>query len=108
MARGRWYPTTTVMGNGDVVIIAGRDENMVEVTIPEVWSNGNLRQLTGASQALPYYPRAFVAPDGRLYVAGGAVNTRFLSLEGNGSWQNGPKRVGEGRPYGSAVMYDDG
>ncbi|HEU4526085.1 MAG TPA: galactose oxidase-like domain-containing protein, partial [Gemmatimonadales bacterium] len=108
MARGRWYPTTTVMGNGDVVIIAGRDEDMVEVTIPEVWSNGNLRQLTGASQALPYYPRAFVAPDGRLYVAGGAVNTRFLSLEGNGSWQNGPKRVGEGRPYGSAVMYDDG
>jgi hypothetical protein len=108
MARGRWYPTTTVMGNGDVVIIAGRDENMVEVTIPEVWSNGTLRQLTGASQALPYYPRAFVAPDGRLYVAGSAINTRYLSLEGNGSWQNGPKRVGEGRPYGSAVMYDDG
>ena len=108
MARGRWYPTTTVMGNGDVVIIAGRDENMIEVTVPEVWSNGTLRQLTGASQALPYYPRAFVAPDGRLYVAGATINTRYLSLAGNGSWQNGPRRLGEGRPYGSAVMYDDG
>lgn len=108
MARGRWYPTTTLMGNGDVVIIAGRDENMLEVTVPEVWSNGTIRQLTGASQTLPYYPRAFVAPDGRLYVAGSAVNTRYLSLAGNGAWQNGPRRVGEGRPYGSAVMYDDG
>jgi hypothetical protein len=108
MARGRWYPTTTVMGNGDVVIIAGRDENMLEVTIPEVWSNGTIRQLTGASQTLPYYPRAFVAPDGRLYVAGSAINTRYLSLDGTGSWQAGPRRLGEGRPYGSAVMYDDG
>ena len=26
MARGRWYPTATVLGNGDVVILAGRDE----------------------------------------------------------------------------------
>ena len=108
MARGRWYPTTTVMGNGDVVIIAGRDENQVEVTVPEVWSNGSLRQLTGASQAFPYYPRAFLAPDGRLYVAGSAINTRFLSLQGTGAWTPGPRRLGEGRPYGSAVMYDDG
>ena len=28
MQRGRWYPTTTVMGNGDVVILAGRDEEV--------------------------------------------------------------------------------
>ena len=53
MQRGRWYPTTTVMGNGDVVIMAGRDEDSVEVTIPEVWSNGTLRQLPGADRAFP-------------------------------------------------------
>jgi galactose oxidase-like protein len=108
MARGRWYPTTTVMGNGDVVILAGKDEDMLEVTVPEVWSGGSLRQLTGANLALPYYPRAFVAPDGRLYVAGPTVNTRFLSLSGTGTWTNGPRRVGPSREYGSAVMYDDG
>jgi hypothetical protein len=108
MAHGRWYPTTTVMGNGDVVIIAGKDENKLNVTVPEVWSNGSLRQLTGANLALSYYPRAFVTPDGRLYMAGPAINTRFLSLSGAGAWTEGPRRLGEGRPYGSAVMYDDG
>ena len=108
MARGRWYPTTTVMGNGDVVILAGKDKDELEVTVPDVWSNGTLRQLTGASLALPYYPRAFVAPDGRLYVAGPARNTRYLSLSGTGSWTGGPQRLGPSREYGSAVMYDDG
>jgi hypothetical protein len=108
MQRGRWYPTTTVMGNGDVVILAGRDENSVEVTIPEVWSNGTLRQLPGADRALPYYPRAFLTPNGRVYVAGPANVTRFLDISGNGAWIGGPSRLGGSREYGSAVMYDDG
>jgi hypothetical protein len=108
MQRGRWYPTTTVMGNGDVVILAGRDQDAVEVTIPEVWSDGSLRQLPGADRALPYYPRAFLTPNGRVYVAGPANVTRFLDISGNGAWTNGPTRLGGSREYGSAVMYDDG
>jgi hypothetical protein len=108
MARGRWYPTTTVMGNGEVVILAGRDQAGVEVEIPEVWSNGSVRRLTGAPRTLPYYPRAFLAPDGRLYVAGSTRPTRFLSLSGSGAWQSGPSRLFGAREYGSAVMYDDG
>jgi galactose oxidase len=108
MARGRWYPTTTTMGTGDVVITAGRDEAGVVVTVPEVWSNGSLRRLTGAPQSLPYYPRTFLAPDGRLYAAGSTRPTRFLSLAGTGSWTKGPTRLFGAREYGSAVMYDDG
>ncbi|HUR95831.1 MAG TPA: galactose oxidase-like domain-containing protein [Gemmatimonadales bacterium] len=109
MVRGRWYPTSTVMGNGDVTIIAGTDEDSVQVTIPEVWSNGSLRQLSGADQALPWYPRAFLAPDGSLFVAGPAVQNRFLNVAGAGSWRNGPRlQYGKQRSYGSAVMYDDG
>lgn len=108
MPRGRWYPTTTVLGNGDVLILAGRDEVATDVPIPDVWSNGSLRQLTGASHVFPYYPRAFLAPDGSVYVAGATEGTRFLSLSGNGSWRAGPRRPGGARNYGSAVMYDDG
>jgi hypothetical protein len=108
MARGRWYPSATTMGNGDVVITAGEDQNTVPVDLPEVWSDGSIRQLTGASRAFPFYPRQFVAPDGRLYVAGPERATFYLSLNGTGAWTPGPPRVFGGRNYGSAVMYDDG
>jgi hypothetical protein len=108
MARGRWYPTATVMGNGEVIILAGRDQAGTEVEIPEVWSNGSVRRLTGAPRTLPYYPRAFLAPDGRLFVAGSSRPTRYLSLNGSGAWQSGPTRLFGAREYGSAVMYDDG
>jgi hypothetical protein len=109
MARGRWYPTATTMGNGDVVITGGTAQDSTVVTIPEVWSDGSIRQLTGAAQALPWYPRAFLAPDGSLFVAGPAPKTRFLSVTGSGSWRRGPDPLfTEGRDYGSAVMYDDG
>ncbi|MFL5495154.1 MAG: galactose oxidase-like domain-containing protein [Gemmatimonadales bacterium] len=107
MARGRWYPTATVLGNGDVAILAGRDEAGVVVTMPEVWSNGSVRQLTGAPQSLPYYPRSFLAPNGSVFVAGTTANTRFLSTAGAGSWQKGPTHQYGAREYGSAVMYDD-
>ncbi len=66
MARGRWYPTSTVMGNGDVVIAAGADQDSLDVTVPEVWSNGTIHRLTGADLKLPWYPRDFLAPDGTL------------------------------------------
>jgi galactose oxidase len=109
MARGRWYPTATTMGNGDVVVTAGRDEAGLVVTTPEVWSNGSIRRLTGAVQPLPYYPRGFLTPGGSLFVAGPSVRTFFLSVSGSGSWKVGPAHLlGEGRSYGSAVMYDDG
>jgi hypothetical protein len=97
------------MGNGDVVITAGTDQDSAAVTVPEVWSNGSLRRLTTAEQLLAWYPRAFLTPDGSIFVAGPAVQSRFLSVAGTGSWRNGPRRVfDEDRNYGSAVMYDDG
>jgi hypothetical protein len=109
MARGRWYPTVTTLGNGDVVITAGTDQDSVVVPIPEVWSNGSIRQLTAASRNLPWYPRAFLAPDGSVYIAGPQVATRFLSVDGDGSWRNGPThQLAKERDYGAAVMYDEG
>jgi hypothetical protein len=109
MARGRWYPTATVMGDGQVVVLAGTDQDSLDVTIPEVWNNGSIRQLTGASLALPWYPRAFLAPDGSLFVAGPSVQSRWLSVSGSGKWSSGLRHLyDKARTYGSAVMYDDG
>ena len=70
MARGRWYPTNTTLPDGEVLTVAGRDEAGALVTIPEVWNGSGWRKLTTASLGLAYYPRNFVAPDGRIFYAG--------------------------------------
>jgi hypothetical protein len=108
MAKGRWYPTATTMGTGEVVILAGRDEAGNEVKVPEVWKNGALRQLTGASFQLAYYPRSFLAPNGKVFVAGEQQTSRYLTITGGGSWKNSAVRKYGIRDYGAAVMYDEG
>jgi hypothetical protein len=108
MARGRWYPTNTTLPNGEVVTMAGRDENGVVVPLPEVWNGAAWRQLTSAPLALPYYPRNFVAPDGRIFYAGEEQQSRYLDVAGEGLWANGPLRQFGSRDYGSAVMYEPG
>lgn len=108
MARGRWYPTTTTLGNGHVVTIAGRDEAGNVVTIPEVWTGTGWRALTSAGKVLPYYPRTFLAPNGRVFYAGESKTTYYLSTGGTGSWTTVGSRLYGTRDYGSAVMYRPG
>jgi len=108
MLRGRWYPTSTTMSQGEIVIMAGKDQDGLQVSVPEVWSAGGLRRLTGASRTFPYYPRAFLAPNGRLYYAGERQITRYLDITGAGSWSIGPRRLFGTRDYGAAVMYGEG
>lgn len=108
MARGRWYPTNTTLPSGEVVTMAGRDENGDLVLLPEVWNGAAWRQLTSAALALPYYPRNFVAPDGRIFYAGEEQQSRYLDVAGAGRWTDGPLRQFGSRDKGSAVMYEPG
>jgi hypothetical protein len=108
MQRGRWYPTNTTMGYGQVVITAGKDQDALQVTVPEVWTTSGIRRLTTASLSLPYYPRTFLAPNGKLYYAGETRTTRYLDIAGSGSWSTGPTRLYGARDYGAAVLYDEG
>ena len=108
MAQGRWYPTTTTLPSGEVVTISGTDESGTYVTIPEVGDGTTWHKLTTADLALPYYPRTFVAPDGRVFYAGEWQQTYYLDVTGSGTWSNGPLRMFGMRDYGSAVMYEPG
>jgi hypothetical protein len=105
MRDGRWYPTVTELANGQLLTIAGKNEEAKPVTVPEVWSSGGWRALTGASRNLPYYPRQFLAPNGRIFYAGELKTTSYLNTAGSGSWSTvGDRRYGV-RDYGAAVMY---
>jgi hypothetical protein len=108
MARGRWYPTTTALPDGEVLALAGTDEDGVVVPTPEIWNGSGWRPLTTAALELPYYPRLFVAPNGKLFYAGDALTTRYLDIGGTGAWTTVADRNVADREAGSAVMYAPG
>ena len=80
MNNQRYYPSSCPLANGEQLVIAGGSDlftpagKKLENTIPEVWTlDGTFRDLTGANMKLPQYPWAFLAPDGRIFIAGPLV-----------------------------------
>ncbi len=108
MSRGRWYPTSTTLADGQILTLAGRDEAGDTVEIPEVWTGTTWRPLSQAGRKLPYYPRMFVAPNGLLFYAGELQQSAYLDPNGEGRWLPGARSNYGRRDYGSAVMYDQG
>jgi len=102
MAFERWYPSTTPMPSGEMLITEGYPDT------PEIRStNGTLRSLTGATLNLPLYPWLDAAPDGRAFYSGPDNRMLALTTSGAGSWES----LGSGdgsRDYGSRAVYDIG
>src|SRR4029077_6312223 len=110
MNNGRWYPTSTTLPNGDVLVISGTITSTQTNVEPQVWQSatGSWRNLTAAHLSLPFYPYMFVAPNGKVFCAGPSQTTRYLNTTGTGAWSLvGNSNYGD-RNWGSAVMYDDG
>jgi hypothetical protein len=110
MAQGRYYPTATTLPNGDILVVSGHDTSKAVVKIPEVRRGGIWRRLTTASLAIPnpFYPPMFVAPNGKVFLAGFLPTSAYLDVAGTGHWTPVAKRKVVGRILGSAVMYAPG
>ncbi|MCA1602919.1 MAG: DUF1929 domain-containing protein, partial [Acidobacteria bacterium] len=111
MNAGRWYPTTTVLANGDVLVVSGTiDPTIGQNTLPQVFqvATGTWRNLTSAQLVQDNYPWILLAPNGRVFNAGSTDRTRYLNTSGTGAWSDVATRVGGTRSYGSAVMYAPG
>ena len=108
MAHGRWYPTATTLRDGRVLVLAGQDQDGLDVAEPEIWDGRPGPRLPGASRVLPYYPRTFVAPNGLVFYAGELPQSGYLDPTGGGSWTPVATSHYGRRDYGSAVMYEPG
>jgi galactose oxidase len=116
MAHGRWYPTVTELEDGRMLTMAGRDQNNLVVTTPEIWEGGRWVELPGAgTEQIPYYPRNFVDPkSGWIFYASERRDSKWFDVDGSsatgrGRWLAGPPHIYRfNRDYGSAVMYDAG
>jgi hypothetical protein len=110
MAQGRYYPTATALPSGEILAVSGNDQNGNVVTIPEIGNGSTWRRLTGASLSIPtpFYPAMFVAPNGKVFLAGFPRTSRYLDVTGDGSWTTVGNRIVADRRMGSAVMYAAG
>ena len=113
MANRRWYPTTVVLPNGEILVAGGRDVAGVATNTPEIYSpdTNEWRSLFGASMAgLSWsYPRLWVASDGRVF--GISKNEMYFinplqsgALQRVGTFTNSYTSYGEA----TAVMYRPG
>ena len=112
MNEGRWYPTTTVLPNGDVLVVSGDiNSNTNTNPLPQVYqfAINSWRNLSTAQLVLPLYPVMFVAPNGKVFQSGPSRQTRYLDTSGTGAWSNvAMMNFGAWRDYGPGVMYDVG
>jgi len=112
MNAGRWYPTNTVLPNGDILVVSGdMTSNTTPNPLPQVYqvSSNTWRNLTSAQLQMPLYPVMLVAPDGRVFNAGPSQQSRYLNTAGTGSWALGPAMTFNGsRDYGPGLFYENG
>ena len=116
MNAGRWYPTTTVLANGDVLVVSGSiDGTFGTNTVPQVFQVGSGTWRNLAELGMDLYPQMFLAPNGKVFNPGPAGTTRYLDTAGSGTWSFVANRVifpGKTDPihrdYGSGVMYAPG
>lgn len=112
MNSGRWYPTNTVLPNGDVLVVTGdQTSNTTPDLLPQVYqvATNSWRDLTTAQLNQALYPTMLVAPNGKVFNAGASHTTRYLNTAGTGSWSTLASTNFTGsRTYGPAVMYEGG
>lgn len=126
MAYPRWYPSVVSMPAGDFLVLGGRitkasacaGEGLTCVNLPAVTPelfNQDLgwRTLTGASHGVLFgkdwwYPRAFLAPNGKVVMLRYNGETHVLDPAGEGSWSVQPLKLQASTATLPSAMYAPG
>ncbi len=133
MADGRWYPTTTMLGDGRIFVYGGQDQKADDNALIEYWHNdtrtweavvptcsigggpvGDCRTMTYSDGTLPIpgapalYPRMVQLPDGRILHAGPEPETWIFDPNAPATSPNWTYLAStlstEYRSYGSVVL----
>ncbi|HEY6769575.1 MAG TPA: galactose oxidase-like domain-containing protein, partial [Candidatus Sulfotelmatobacter sp.] len=106
MAHGRWYPTSTVLGDGRVLIFSGLDENGATNPQTEIYTVGaGWAPPVVAPWTPPLYPRLHVLPNGKVFYSGSTTQSRIFD-PATSTWSGviATTIYGGTRTYGSSVL----
>jgi large repetitive protein len=115
MNRGRWYPGSVMMPNGQVYTALGEPGDVY----PEIWTQGQgWTLLTGANLQAPilsyagyqnnWLPYLHLAPNGQIFHSGPTTQMNWLDPTGNGAVADAGLANTWYPKYAAAVMYDVG
>jgi PKD repeat protein len=107
MLHGRWYPTTTVLGDGRVMTFSGLDENSTTNTSVEIYTPGTgwSPEYARGSWTPPLYPRMHLLPNGNVVYVGSGTGTRVFDTA-NKTWSGivATTNASTTRTYGTSVL----
>ena len=106
MAHGRWYPTTTVLGDGRVMSFSGLRETGGTNTAVEIYTPGaGWSAEFAAGWTPPLYPRMHLIGDGRVFYAGSTRSSRLFNPVTN-TWSAivATTNHSSSRTYGTSVL----
>ena len=106
MAHGRWYPTTTTLGDGRVMTFSGLSETGGTNTAVEIYTPGTgWSPEFAAGWTPPLYPRMHLISDGRVFYSGSGRGSRMFNPITN-AWSAvvATTNYSGTRTYGTSVL----
>ena len=105
MAVGRWYPTTTVLGDGRVMAFSGLDVNGGTTPAVQFYNGSAWTSPVNAPWTPPLYPRMTLLPNGKVFYSGpGANSALFDPATMNWTLNVAKTKYGSSRGYGTTVL----
>ena len=106
MAHGRWYPTTTNLGDGTVMTFSGLDENGNTNSTVEIYTVGSgWSAVYGSPFIPPLYPRLHLLPNGKVFYSGSGTGSRYFDPSTH-TWSGvvATTNYSTTRTYGTSVL----
>lgn len=109
MGNGRWYPTLTTLGNGQVMAVSGLDKNGNANNAVELYNGSSWIWVGNTQNTGALYPRLHLLPNGKVFYSGPNPWT-FSMIPSTDTWSfvaetnYGKTNNGNYRTYGTSVL----